>query len=125
MSPDKSSAESSNFPVVITDGLSAARIRAAKGMALFDAGMTAAQVAAKMGVSQQRVHQWKHERMKRQGKDRKGRKVVAVAPERGVPLHHYRIAQKTQRGAIAAMQTEGATDFLIDVILLTKAVMQE
>jgi uncharacterized protein YjcR len=117
MSHDKSSAESSNLPVVLT----AARIRAAKGLALLDAGMPATEVAAKMGVSQQRVHQWKYERASRQS--RGGKEQKAAEPKK-VAFHESRMAQKVQRGAIQMMQTEGATDFLVDVILLTKAMLE-
>jgi hypothetical protein len=113
----KSSVENSN-----TLGLTPARIRAAKGLALLDAGMRAPEVAAKMGVSQQRVHQWKYERAARE--KRKPGRALVVVPDKKIPIHDYRMATKVQRGAIAMMQTEGATDFLVDVILLTKAILE-
>jgi predicted transcriptional regulator len=81
-------------------------------------GFRAVDVAAKLGVSQQRVHQYSYEAA---GKKSPAKKATSPAKHAG-SLH--RLALKVQRGTVEAMGSE-VNDYLTDVLLLCREILRE
>jgi predicted transcriptional regulator len=85
-------------------------------------GYKAADIAVKLGVSQQRVHQYVYEAEKRPKKGTKSKKARIEKVRHAGSFH--RLALKVQRGTVAAMQSE-VNDYLMDVLLLCQEILRE
>jgi predicted transcriptional regulator len=81
-------------------------------------GFSAAEIAGKLGVSTQRVHQYTYEAAK---KPKKAKKPTPGMKHAG---NLHRLALKVQRGTLNAMQVD-VNDYFLDVLLLCREILRE